>query len=110
MPVNPAERAHRSFVETVLPAAVKKEMGIIAMKVYLRGLAARLPMFDSLEPFLRFALSHPVSTAVIGCDDLDQMEENVSFARLFTPMPPEERQDIETKLAPYARQLMYYKP
>jgi aryl-alcohol dehydrogenase-like predicted oxidoreductase len=52
-------------------------MGIIAMKVYIRGMASRIPGVGTVEPFYRFALSHPVTTAIIGCDTIAQLEENV---------------------------------
>ena len=110
MPVNPAEPAYRSFLEDVLPRAVEKGMGIIGMKVYLRGFAARLPGVKNLEPFYRFALSHPLSTAVIGCDSIDQLEENVSFAQAFQPLSEQERAYLADVVTPYARELMYYKP
>jgi predicted aldo/keto reductase-like oxidoreductase len=63
-----------------------------------------------MEPFLRYALSQPVSTVVIGCDDLRQLEENVRFARTFEPMTDEEQKRFVRDVAPFARQLMYYKP
>lgn len=110
IPVNPAEPSYRSYVDTVIPAAVERGMGIVAMKTYFRGLAARLPGFTSMEPFFRFALSQPVSTAVIGCDSVEQVEENVGFATSFTPMSQEEAEDLVRFVAPSARQLMYYKP
>ena len=69
-------------------------MGIIAMKVYFRGFAERIPGFTGMEPFYRFALSHPVTTAVIGCDDLHQLKENVGFARTFKTMGDKEMQDL----------------
>ncbi len=84
-------------------------MGIIAMKVYFRGFARKIPGFTGMESFYRFALSHPVTTAVIGCDDLQQLEENVGFARSFISMGDEEMQDLKDLVAPHARQLMYYK-
>jgi aryl-alcohol dehydrogenase-like predicted oxidoreductase len=110
MPVNAAEPAHQSFIKGALPLAVEHGMGIIGMKVYLRGLAARIPGYTGMEPFLRFSLSQPVSTTVLGCDDLPQLEENVAFAARFQPMSPEEQQSLVKHVAPYARQLMYYKP
>jgi len=85
-------------------------MGIIGMKVYLRGLAARIPGHTGMEPYLRFALSQPVSTVVIGCDDLRQLEENIRFASSFQPMTKPEQDDLVRHVAPFARQLMYYKP
>jgi predicted aldo/keto reductase-like oxidoreductase len=110
LPINPAEPHYQSFIETVLPLARKKNMGIIAMKVYWRGFATKIPQVSSLEPFLRFALSHPISTAVIGCDNIKQLEENVRFATSFKPMPKKEMQLLIEQIAPYARSLMYYKP
>jgi predicted aldo/keto reductase-like oxidoreductase len=110
IPVNPAEPSYKSYIDTVIPPASQKGMGIVAMKVYFRGFAARIPDYQGMEPFFRFALSQPVTTAVIGCDDIHQLEENVSFASSFTPMPQEEENKLLEFVAPYARQLMYYKP
>jgi predicted aldo/keto reductase-like oxidoreductase len=110
IPVNPAEPSYKNYIDTVIPPASQKGMGIIAMKVYFRGFAARIPDYQGMEPFFRFALSQPVTTAVIGCDDIHQFEENVSFASSFTPMPQEEENKLLEFVAPYARQLMYYKP
>lgn len=110
LPINPAEPHYLSFIETVLPLARKKNMGIIAMKVYWRGFAAEIPWVSSLEPFLRFALSRPISNAVIGCDNIKQLEENVRFAASFKFMPEIEMKLLIEQTAPYARSLMYYKP
>jgi aryl-alcohol dehydrogenase-like predicted oxidoreductase len=110
MPVNPAEPNYRSFIENVLPLARDRNMGVIGMKVYLRGFASRLPWYTSMEPFLRFALSQPVTNVVIGCDDIAQLEQNVKFAGSFKPMTPEVQQALIRDTSPFARQLMYYKP
>ncbi len=110
MPVNPAETHYKSFIETVLPVAEKKRMGIIGMKVYFRGFAAKIPWYKTMEPFLHFALSHPVSTVVIGCDSVKQLEENVKFASRFAPMSAEKMKKLSLDIKPFARQLMYYKP
>ena len=110
LPVNPAEPDHMSFLENVVPLANKKNMGVIGMKVYLRGLPRQLPFISTMQPFYDFALSQAVSTVVIGCDDVDQVEENVRFAKSFTPMPREEQEKLVLSLSPYARRLMMYKP
>jgi aryl-alcohol dehydrogenase-like predicted oxidoreductase len=110
IPVNPGEPFYMNYVDTVIPAASQKGMGIIAMKVYFRGFASRIPGFSGMEPFFRFALSQPVTTAVIGCDSIQQLEESVSFAASFTPMTDEEQTELLEFVAPHARQLMYYKP
>jgi len=110
IPVNPAEYAHNSFIEGVIPLAREKEMGIIGMKTYFRGLATKLRGVESLEPFYRFALSHPISTAVIGCDSVPQLEENVRFAASFEMMTSDEMRGLREMISPNARRLMYYKP
>jgi predicted aldo/keto reductase-like oxidoreductase len=110
VPVNPGEPSFESFFEDVIPTANAQGMGIIGMKVYFRGFASKIPWFDTMEPFLRFSLSQPISTTVIGCDDLAQLEENVGFASNFTPMSESEKQELVDKVAPFARSLMYYKP
>jgi len=110
LPVNPAEPHYKSFLELVVPVAKKKQMGVIGMKVYFRGLAAKLPNFDTMEPFLHFALSQPVTTTVVGCDTIKQLEENVKFAANFRPMPDALMNTMISNIRPFARELMYYKP
>ena len=108
-PVNPAEPSYKSFLQEVIPAANEKQMGIIGMKTYFRGFAAKLPFYSTMEPFLRFALSQPITTAVIGCDSIAQLEANAAFASAFSPMSDEEIQALTDRVAPYAGSLMYYK-
>ena len=110
LPVNPAEPAYKNFLNTVIPVANEKGMGIIGMKAYFRGFAAKIPGFKTMEPYLRFALSQPISTVVIGCDDVDQLEENVQMAKSFNSMSEEEKKELVDRISPYARELMYYKP
>ena len=110
LPVNPAEPHYKSFLDSVVPVAKKKQMGIIGMKVYFRGLAAKLPEFDTMERFLHFALSQQVTTTVIGCDNIKQLEENVKFAANFITMPDTMMKTMINNIKPYARELMYYKP
>jgi aryl-alcohol dehydrogenase-like predicted oxidoreductase len=110
LPVNPAEQAYKSFIAGVIPVARDRAMGVIGMKVYFRGLAAQLPGVTSLGPFYRYALSQPISTAVIGCDNLQQLHENVVFAESFTTMAAGDQREVVETIGRYARRLMYYKP
>jgi predicted aldo/keto reductase-like oxidoreductase len=110
LPVNPAEPTYKSFIAEVIPAANKKGMGIIGMKVYFRGFATKLPGVTSLERFYRYALSQPITTAVIGCDNILQLKENVRFAASFKAMPIEEQRELVDAVSRHARELMYYKP
>jgi predicted aldo/keto reductase-like oxidoreductase len=109
MPVNPAEPFYWSFFEDALPKAQRKGLAILGMKTLSRGVAIKIFGLESAETFLRFALSQPVSAAVVGCDNLEQLEMNVRIAQSFDPMPPKEQNILLNKVKPYARELMYYK-
>jgi aryl-alcohol dehydrogenase-like predicted oxidoreductase len=109
LPVNPAEPAYRSFLDTVLPEARRRQMGIIGMKVLCRGMSLRVPGYQTAAPWVRYALSHDVSTVVIGCDNLVQLEVNVAAAAAFKPLTAEERRDMEEAAGPFAGKLAYYK-
>jgi len=58
-----------------------------------------------MEQFLHFALSHPVSTAVLGCDTIQQLEENVMFASHFMQMSEEHMKKLSGDISPFVRQL-----
>jgi len=109
LPVNPAEPHYWSFLEAVLPKAVDKGMGILGMKTLSRGVCARIFGNESIETFLRFALTQSISAAVVGCETIDQLEMNVRIARSFQPMDQQEQNVLISKVKPYSRELMYYK-
>ncbi len=62
-----------------------------------------------MKPFLDFALSFQVSTVVIGCDNIEQLEQNAAFAGSFSPLSTKEQEGLIATVAPYARELMMYK-
>ncbi|HXY38485.1 MAG TPA: aldo/keto reductase [Vicinamibacteria bacterium] len=94
--MNPA-RANR-FEELALPAARKKNLGIILMKV--TGQEKLLgPNGADTASLLRYAWSLPVSTVLCGMPKLEHVEANVASARAFTPMPPAEVEKLRTQLA-----------
>jgi uncharacterized protein len=96
MAMNPA-RALR-FEELALPAAKKKNLGIILMKV--TGQEKLLgPSGADPAALLRYGWSLPVSTVVCGMPKLEYLEANVATARAFTPMPPAEMDGLRTQLA-----------
>ena len=108
LPVNPAESDYEGFMD-VMSFARNKDTGIIGMKIYFRALAERLPSYKSMQPLLRFALSHPISTAVIGYGPQHHLAKNVEFARAFTPMSEEEKEKLVKDVAPLAKWLTFYK-
>jgi len=89
------------FEELALPAANKKELGVIAMKVtgqeFLLGSASGKSDIDSL---LRYSMSLPVATAVVGMPQLEMLGHNVEFARSFKPFPAGDMDRMRQAVAP----------
>jgi len=95
MEINEAMKT--SFETVALPVAVRKKMGIIAMKIYAQeGLTGEAPA----EKLLYYSLSLPVSLAVVGMPSLDFIEQNVQLARAFKPLAKSEMQQLSGTLAP----------
>jgi aryl-alcohol dehydrogenase-like predicted oxidoreductase len=96
MAMNPA-RANR-FEELALPAANRKDLGVILMKVtgqeHLLGAGKA-----EAAALLRYAWSLPVSTVVCGMPKAELVEANVASARGFTSMPPAEMDRLRERLA-----------
>jgi len=99
-PPFPGERAY-CFESVVLPVALKKKMGILAMKVFVQGkLLGQEPTKADPETLLRYSLSLPVSAAVLGMSTPEIIAQNAAWARAFKPMTPEEMQALSDRLAP----------
>jgi aryl-alcohol dehydrogenase-like predicted oxidoreductase len=110
LPVNPAEASVAAFVDQVVPEANRRGMGIIAMKVLCRGVLFGMPDAPSVQELFDYALSQPVSLAIIGCDDEAQVHENAEAARRFSAMSDERRRALEARVRPWAERALYYRP
>jgi len=88
------------FEMVAMPVAVKKKMGLTAMKVFgqekLLGLAAP-------EILVRYAMTLPVAAATIGMPKLALLDFNISVARKFRPLSREEMKRLPESVAPQMR-------
>jgi hypothetical protein len=130
MAVNAADKHHYSFMEQLLPLAVERQMGIIGMKVPARGrllsswtppsleqqqhswegvVLSKGPGTLEMREAMYYALSLPVSTVIIGCDSLAQLEENVQLARDFTPLSEPQMAALAAKAEPVAKQALFFR-
>src|SRR5499433_2483086 len=87
------------FEELALPAANKKNLGVIAMKVtgqeFLVGEGAGKADMNSL---LRYSMSLPVTTAVVGMPKPEMLAHNVEIARSFSPLSDPEKERLRQQL------------
>lgn len=92
--------AGESFEALALPVAVRKNMGVLAMKVTGQDhLVGEGPGKASIGPLLQYALSLPVTSAVVGMPTLDFLRENVEVIRNFKPMPSDELASFSQEMA-----------
>jgi hypothetical protein len=108
MALNAADRHHLPFQDELLRTAVDKKMGIIGMKVPAHGRLikrAGLKMKDCVD----YVWSLPVSTIIVGCDTIAQLEENVALARAFKPLDKGQMAAIEGRTKKEALQCSWYK-
>ena len=110
--LNAADPHHLSFAAELLPLAVEKKMGIIGMKIPARG---RLLSSSASEPGITmreamdYVLSLPVSTVIVGCDSVAQLEENVRLARSFNPMTAGQMAALTERTQTIHRQALFFR-
>ena len=58
---------------------------------------------------LSYVFTLPISTAIVGCDNIEQLEENISIATNFEPLAPEEMARLEGLTTSYAADAAFFK-
>jgi uncharacterized protein len=129
--LNAADEHHFSFMKQLLPLAVEKQMGIVGMKIPARGrilsswtppsierqahswegsgAIARTPGTINMREAMYYTLSLPVSTVIVGCDSVAQLEENVGLAREFTPLSAPQMAALSEKTRPISEQALFFR-
>jgi aryl-alcohol dehydrogenase-like predicted oxidoreductase len=131
MAINAADPHHYSFNEQLLPLAVEKQMGIIGMKIPGRSRLLKSWTPPSIEQqkhswegmtiqttsagtltmreAMHYTLSRPVSTVIVGCDSIAQLEENVQIARDFTPLSDAQTAEIVARTEPCSKPALFFR-
>ena len=91
MPVNPVEGAIGGFLDRTLPAARKKGLGIIGMKVMGASNYIYRELGITPELLIRYALSQPISVAIVGCSTPEEVQTLADVGRVFNTMTAEEQ-------------------
>jgi hypothetical protein len=130
MAMNAADAHHYSFNAELLPLAVERQMGIIGMKVPGRGrllkswnpppleqqkhswegmVLAPTPGTLTMREAIYYTLSRPVSTIIIGCDNIAQLEENVQLAHEFTPLNDTQAAELVARAEPVSKPSLFFR-
>ena len=75
-----------SFAEEFLPVAARKQVGVVGMKIF-----AYKRLADTADRALRYGLSLPLTTVIVGCSTMAELEADLAVAEAFTPMSGPER-------------------
>lgn len=112
MPISCADASYGSFIQSVLPTLLQRDMGVLAMKTLAAGgffggdgwfrsgsepkiCPDLMPVQDAID----FAWSMPVSAIVSGANNPTMLQEKIGFARSFQAMSEEKKEELIDKVA-----------
>ncbi len=87
-----------SFAEEFLPVAQAKNVGVIGMKIF-----AYKRLGQVADKALRYALGLPLTTVIVGCSKLSELEADLAVAESFTPMSGPERLAFFQEMLPLVK-------
>ncbi len=126
MPINVIDSHFHSFIKNVLPIAIERNFGVLAMKTLSDGRFFKekklkdrvlwtsddplIPNYISVKEALYFAWSLPVSVLITGAENKELLEEKIELAKSFTDLSAANRQALVDKVFEKAgNQIEYYK-
>lgn len=109
MPINPVEGVLGGFLDSTLPLAVEKGVAVIAMKVLGASHYLSPDIGLTADLLIRFALSQPITVAIVGCSLPEHVQVLASAGRNFAPLDRVDQTDLIDLFSPYARRLAFYR-
>ena len=85
-----------SFETVALPVALRKKMGVTAMKIFAQDVLAGQA---APEKLIHYSMSLPVAATVIGMPKVEHIESNVAAAKAFKPLPGDEMKRMSGELS-----------
>lgn len=87
-----------SFAEEFLPFAQQQGVGVVGMKVFGYKSLAHVA-----ERALRYALALPLTTVIVGCSKMEELEADLAVAERFTPLSGAERLELYREVLPLVK-------
>lgn len=126
MPVNVIDSHFHSFIKNTLPVAIKRDLGVLAMKTLADGRFFKkkrrldriqwetddplVPDHLSVEEALNFVWSLPVSVLITGAENRELLLEKIRLATSFSGMSEDIRHELVSRVFEKAgNQVEYYK-
>lgn len=127
MPINVVDANHDHFINTVLPKALDRDLGILAMKTMADGrfFGKKVRLDDiqwetdkpvvperlSIKEALYFVWSLPVSVLITGAENEKLIKEKIKLAKNFSSFTESQRTELISKVTDLASEgkIEYYK-
>ena len=124
MPVNVLDQSYFSFTQNVMPKALDRNMGIMAIKTLADGrfFAKKekanwtsddpiIPNYMSIKDAMHFVWSLPVSVLISGNENATYMREKIALARSFSKLSEDQRMALIDKVKDKAQtgEIEYFK-
>ena len=109
LPANPVEGILGGFLTETLPAARKKNLAIIGMKVLGAGHYLLPEARISAEALIRYALSFDIDVAIVGCATPAEVKTLATSGAMAEPLAENDQRYLESVFKPIARRLAYYR-
>ena len=85
MPINVMDAHFRSFTNEVMPVAIKKGIGVLAMKTFGDHFILDTKLVEPVD-MLHYGLTQPVSVVITGIDKPMILDQALTAARTFKPL------------------------
>ncbi len=104
MPLSCFDYHFESFTREILPIATERGIGVIAMKT-LGGSPGSVPRTGlvTVKEALHYSMNLPVATVCCGMTSMDELRQNLSIAKNFTPMEEDEVAGLLARVEPEAK-------
>ena len=112
MPISCADVSYGSFIKSVLPILLKRQMGTVAIKTLAAGgffggttwfqsgpRPKICPELISIKDSIHFSWSMPISVLVTGANDPNMLKEKIEFAKSFVQMTEEKKKELIDKVS-----------
>ena len=127
MPINVIDANHDHFIKSVLPVAIDRNMGVLAMKTMSDGRFfgkkqrlndlvwesenPAIPGRLSIKEALYFVWSLPVSVLITGAENERFIKEKIKLAKGFSSFDSTQKSDLISKVSDLAKEgkVEYYK-
>lgn len=87
-----------SFAEEFLPVAQQQGVGVVGMKVFGYKVLGHVA-----ERALRYSLALPLTTVIVGCSKMAELEADLAVAERFTPLSGTERLELYREVLPLVK-------